>query len=304
MTGASWDADLLVAGAGPAGVAAAVMASSLRMTTIVVEAVAVGSKVAAIGALENVPGGWTTGAALAEALASDLARHQAAGRVTVLAGRAVRVAGHDDRAEVVLNDGRVLTAGAVVVATGVATLGVEDVAWIEAPADLTAPPLWRAGPEDLADRHGMVLGADRPLGTWLRAHPDTATHLDVLYPVADAYKTDEVVDEARVRLDLVERVAVAAIPGDRFRITAYHPAGGSHTFTTDRVLSNMGSKPAALDGLVVAADGYCPPELQHPRVLVAGDLKGARLQRIAVAMGDGSRSGLLPYYEARALPTG
>ncbi|WP_438297183.1 FAD-dependent oxidoreductase [Streptomyces sp. HUAS TT7] len=297
-----FDAGLLVVGAGPAGVPAAVMASSLRMTTIVVEAVAVGSKVAAIGALENVPGRWTTGAALADALASDLARHQAAGRVTVLTGRAVQVAGHDGRAEAALDDGQVLTAGAVVVATGAATLSVEDAAWIEAPVDLMTPPLWRTAPEQLADRHVVVLGSDRPLGTWLWAHPDTATHLDVLYPAGDAYKTDEVSDEARGRLDLVERVAVAAIPGDRFRITAYHPAGGSHTFTTDQVLSNMGSKPAALDGLVVAADGYCPPELQHPRVLVAGDLKGARL--IAVTMGDGSRSGLLPYFEAQTLPTG
>ncbi|MFE3186598.1 hypothetical protein ACFXKR_37935 [Streptomyces violascens] len=169
--------------------------------------------------------------------------------------------------------------------------------------DLVAP-LWRAGPEELAGRHGVVLGADRPLGTWLRAHPDTDTHLDVLHPAGDVYKTDEVIDEARIRLDLVERVAVAAIPGGRFRITAYHPAGGSHTFSTDRVLTNIGSKPAALDGLVFAADGCCPPELQHPRVLVAGDLKGARMQRIAVAMGDGSRSSLLPYYEARALPPG
>ncbi|TQE33185.1 FAD-dependent oxidoreductase [Streptomyces ipomoeae] len=301
MNESSADADLLVVGAGPAGVAAAVMASSLRMRTTVIEAARVGAKVEAIGSLENVPGGWTTGQALAEALAADIARHQEAGRLELLSGRAVRVDGQTDRAEVTLEDGRVLTAGAVVVATGVTTLGAADVDWIEAPDDLWVPPLWRATAEDLEGRHVVVLGADRPLGTWLRAHPQTAVHLDVLYPAGDSYKTDEVTDDPRLRLDLVERVAVAPIPGGRFRVTAHHPQGGSHTFTTEAVLSNMGSKPAALAGLVTGPDGYCPPEQQHPRVLVAGDLKGARLQRIAVAVGDGSRASLLPYYEAQAL---
>ncbi|MGW1870945.1 FAD-dependent oxidoreductase [Streptomyces mauvecolor] len=298
------DADLVIVGAGPAGVAAALMADSLGMRTVVVESGKVGGKLHHIGALVNVPGNWQTGPDLAHALTTDISRVTTSGRCRLLTGQAVRVAGHDDRAEVVLDDGRVLTTGAVVAATGVEVLGVADVGWIEASADLAVPPLWRARPEDLAGRHGVVLGADRPLGTWLRSHPGTEMHLSVLHPAIDGYKTDEVAGEPRVRLDLVERVAVAAIPGGRFRITAHHPAGGSHTFTTETVLANMGSKPAALDGLVVGADGYCPPELQHPRVLVAGDLKGARMQRIAVAMGDGSRSSLRPYYEAQTLVTG
>ncbi|MFF4409855.1 FAD-dependent oxidoreductase [Streptomyces sp. NPDC001404] len=292
----SWDADLLVVGAGPAGVAAAVMASSLRMTTVVVEPEQVGAKLRSIGAMENVPGGWSTGAALAEALASDLARHEELGRVKVLSGRAVRVAGRDDRAEVVLEDGRVLTASAVVVATGVTALAPGDVPWIEAPEIEWLPPLWRATADDLEGRRVVVLGADRPLGTWLRAHSQAKVHFDVLFPEADRYKTDEVVDEQRIRLDLVERVSIAQVPHG-FRITAWHPDGGPHSFVVDAVLTNMGSRPAIVPGLVVGADGYCPPEEQHPRVLVAGDLKGARMQRIAVAMGDGSRAALTPYYE-------
>jgi thioredoxin reductase len=46
---------LLIVGAGPAGVATGVMASSLRMTTAIVEAEQVGSKPLAIVALENAP---------------------------------------------------------------------------------------------------------------------------------------------------------------------------------------------------------------------------------------------------------
>ncbi|MFG2177413.1 FAD-dependent oxidoreductase [Streptomyces abikoensis] len=295
----SWDADLLVVGAGPAGVAAAVMASSLRMTCVVVEAEQVGAKLRSIGALENVPGGWSTGTALAGALAGDLARHQELGRVSMLSGRAVRVAGHDGRAEVALDDGRVLTASAVVVATGVTALAPKDVPWAEAPST-GCLPLWRSTAEDLEGRRVVILGADRPLGTWLRAHPQAMVHFDVLFPEADRYKTDEVADDPRLRLDLVDRVTVALVPKG-LRITAWHPASGTHTFVVDTVLGNMGSKPAAVPGLVVGADGYCPPDKQHPRVLVAGDLKGARMQRIAVAMGDGARAALEPYYRAQAL---
>ncbi|MER5302261.1 FAD/NAD(P)-binding protein [Streptomyces lasiicapitis] len=295
------DSDLLIIGAGPAGVAAAVMASSLRMATVVVEAEGVASKLRSIGALENVPGGWSSGLALAEALQADLDRHQELGRVEVVSGRAVRVVGRDDRAEVVLEDGRVLAASAVVAATGVSTLEAADVAWVEAPECGRLAPLWRAAAGELEGRRIVVLGADRPLGTWLRAHPDAKVRFDVLFPEGDRYKTEEVDADLRVRLDLVERVTVARIPAG-FRITAWHPAGGAHNFVVDTVLTNMGSKPAALPGLVVGADGYCPPKEQHPRVLVAGDLKGARMQRIAVAMGDGSRAALAPYYQAQAVP--
>ncbi|MFI9311480.1 FAD-dependent oxidoreductase [Streptomyces triculaminicus] len=291
----SWDVDLLVVGAGPAGVAAAVMASSLRMTCVVVEAEGVGEKLRAIGALENVPGGWSTGAALAEALAGDLARHQELGRVRVLSGRAVRVTGHDDCVEIALEDGRVLTASAAVVATGVTTLAPGDVPWIEAPEIRQLPPLWRTTADELAGRRVVVLGADRPLGTWLRTHPQAQVHLDVLFPEADQYKTDEVAGDPRIRLDLVDHVTVASVPRG-FRITAEHPGGGAHAFVVDNVLGNIGSKPAAVPGLVVEEGGYCPTDEQHPRVLVAGDLKGPRMQRIAVAMGDGARAALEPYY--------
>ncbi|WP_435245056.1 FAD-dependent oxidoreductase [Streptomyces tendae] len=294
------DADLLVVGAGPAGVAAAVMASSLRMRTVVVEAERPGEKLRSIGSLENVPGAWKTGPALAEALAADLAQHEASGRVRTVSGRAAAVAGYADRAEVVLEDGTVLAAGAVVVATGVTTLAAGDVDWIEAPDAGWLPPLWRADPADLADRRVAVLGADRPLGTWLRAHPDAQVHLDVFHVAAEQYKTDEVADDPRVRLDLVDGIRIAAVPNG-LRVTASHPHGGEHVFVVDTVLTNMGSRPAALAGLEVGADGYCPPEMQHPRVLVAGDLKGARMQRIAVAMGDGSRAALAPYYQAQAV---
>ncbi|MFF4220188.1 hypothetical protein [Streptomyces nondiastaticus] len=123
------------------------------------------------------------------------------------------MAGHDDRAEVVLEDGRVLAASAAVAATGVTALAAEDVAWAEAGEARWPAPLWRAAADDLAGRRVAVLGADRPLDTWLRAHPQAKVHFDVLFPEADQYKTDEIADDPRIRLDLIDRVTVAPVRG-------------------------------------------------------------------------------------------
>lgn len=46
---------------------------------------------------------------------------------------------------------------------------------------------------------------------------------------------------------------------------------------------------------------YCPPIGQHPRIIVAGDLRSARFQRIMTALGSGSEAALHAYYATREL---
>ncbi|MEH0557442.1 FAD-dependent oxidoreductase [Streptomyces sp. B21-101] len=149
MSASSYDADVLVVGAGPAGVAASLMAASVNLRTIVVESGPVGGKLHRIGALENVSGCWSTGPHLAEALAADLERLQEAGQCTLVRGHVLKVSGHDDRAELVLADGRVFTAASIVVATGVTELSPSELEWVSAPTDFSASPLWRATPQEL-----------------------------------------------------------------------------------------------------------------------------------------------------------
>ncbi|MFE5597373.1 hypothetical protein [Streptomyces sp. NPDC056549] len=87
------------------------------------------------------------------------------------------------------------------------------------------------------------VGADRPLGTWMRAHPQATLYFNVLYPDADRYKTDDVANEQRISLDHVDRVTVATVQ-DGFRISAWHPGGGvAHTFVVDTVLSTWAPNP-------------------------------------------------------------
>ncbi|WP_128380359.1 FAD-dependent oxidoreductase [Streptomyces cavernae] len=303
MNTRSRDTDVLVVGAGPAGVAAAVMAASLNLRTMVVEAGPVGGKLHRIGALENVPGSWSTGPQLAKALAVDLERLEKAGRCTVVQGIAARVSGHDDRAELALDDGRVLTTEFIVVATGVTDLAPSDAAWITASAEFSAPPLWRATPQDLTART-YVLGADRPLGTWLRAHPDVKTTLHVLCPPADAYKAAEVEADDRVRLVPISHAAITKPSyGGGWTVEVEGHDGAKTIYAATSVLNNLGNKPAAVTGLVSGEDGYCPPERQHRRIWIAGDLRSARYQRIATAQGSAAEAVLTYYYET-ALPSG
>jgi thioredoxin reductase len=301
MSWLSYDADLLVVGAGPAGVTAAVMAASLRMRTIVVEAERVGERLHRIGAVENVPGNWSTGPQLAGALALDLVRIQEADQCTVVQARAATVAGHEDRAELTLDDGQVLTGRAVVVATGVAELLPADTDWASLPNGFAPAPLWRAAPNDLLGRT-YVLGADRPLGTWLRANPDARHQLHVLCPPGDDYKTTEIADDERVRLLPVSHISIARSSyGPPWTVEVKDRDGKETVYAVDTVLNNLGTKPAALDGLVQNDDGYCPPHLQHPRIQTAGDLRSARYQRIVTAQGSGAEAALSRYYDL-ALP--
>ncbi|GAB2606658.1 FAD-dependent oxidoreductase [Streptomyces capparidis] len=298
MSSLSNDADVLVVGAGPAGVAAALMAASLKYRTVVVEADRIGGKLPAIGALGNAPGSWSTGPQLVEALALDLKRLEMSGWCTVEHGRAVAVSAYDDRAELALEDGQVLRAQVIVVATGVTSLTPDDVSWIDAPTDIAAPPLWRAVPADLANRT-YVLGGDRPLGTWLRAHPDVATTLHVLHPLSDDYKVAEVEGDNRVRLMPVAHVSLAGpATGGGWAVEVTDRRGQRERHIAATVLSNLGNRPAALKGLLEGEDGYCPSEQQHPRIRVAGDLRSARYQRIVTAQGSGAEAVLAWYYAA------
>ncbi|MFI0120565.1 NAD(P)/FAD-dependent oxidoreductase [Streptomyces globisporus] len=296
------ETDVLVVGAGPSGVAAAVMAASLGLRTVIVEAGAVGGKMHVIGALENVPGNWSTGPQLAEALAADLNRLQQAGRCSVMPGRAASVTGYDDWAELVLEDGHALRAQLIVVATGVAALAPPDADWISAPTGLSVLPLWRTKPADLSGRT-YVLGGDRPLGTWLRTHPNSSTTLHVLCPSADEYKIAEVAGDERVRIVPISHVVLSPTAyGDGWSLQVTDRQGERKSYVAKTVLNNLGNTPAGLDGLASSEDGYCPPGKQHPRIRVAGDLRSAQFQRVTTAQGSGAEAVLAPYYASVLKP--
>ncbi|MFJ4885721.1 FAD-dependent oxidoreductase [Streptomyces sp. NPDC088731] len=296
------DTDLIIVGGGPAGCAAARMAAGVGMRSVLIERDALCRNLYRIPALNNVLGGHTSGPGLADSITAELNGtepcHLELGR------HAVELRADDDQVAVTLDTGTRLTAPYAVVATGVGPLQPRDVPWITAPGNPTLPPLWQADADDAEGRTLLVLGGDRPIGTFLRAHPTTDTRLLVAHPEADAYKTEEIRDDPRVTLLPVAHLTLH--PAEQTTVAADMVGGdgGQRTVTADAVYVSIGSAPTAPPGdLSRDGDGYCPPARQHPRVIVAGDLRSARFQRIMTALGSGSEAALHAYYAMRERPS-
>ncbi|ATL84907.1 putative oxidoreductase [Streptomyces malaysiensis subsp. malaysiensis] len=329
------DTDLLIVGGGPAGCAAAVMAASVGMRSMLIE-----SGDALCGALRRIPAvrnvlGAANGPDLAAAIEADLGRCDPC-RVE-LGRRATRIDAYDDHVEVTVQpvgplgavgsvgavgavgcmgpvgsmepegsaqaSGTRLTAPYVVVATGVGPLDPESVEWLGGAAGRALPPLWEANPAAIDDRTVLVLGADRPLGTVALAHLELRTRFVVAYPPEDAYKTEEIRQDPRMELVAVRRLELGPVSAP---VTAEVRTveGKRRTLTADLAFLNLGSAPAPPAGAVARdRSGYCPPGSQHPRVFTAGDLRSVRFQRIATAMGSGGEAALGAYYASRGLPT-
>jgi len=299
------DTDLLVVGGGPAGCAAAVMAASLGMRSVLVE-----SGDVLCGALRRIPVvsnvlGFTTGPGLAAAIEADVERC-APCRVE-LGRRATRLDAFEDRVEVTVEGpvavGVRLTAPYAVVATGVGPLAPGATGWLAGAEGRELRQLWEANASSLTGRTVLVLGADRPLGTLARAHPGLRTRFLVAHPPEDTYKTEEIGQDDRVELVAVRRLELGP-PSAPPRAEALTVAGERRALAADLVFLNLGSAPAPPGGSVVTGgSGYCPPGRQHPRLRTAGDVRSARFQRIATAMGSGSEAALSVYYAARGLAT-
>ncbi|MFF8610069.1 FAD-dependent oxidoreductase [Streptomyces sp. NPDC015346] len=296
MADTLYDTDLIIIGGGPAGCAAARMAASVGMRSILIEPDQLCRNLYRIPALNNVLGGYTSGPELADSIvaelkSTELCRLELGRHVTALHA-------DDDRVTATVDTGSRLTAPYAIVATGVGPLQPRDAAWITAPEGLTLPPLWQAEADDAEGRTLLVLGGDRPIGTFLRAHPTTDTRLLVAYPATDAYKIEEIREDPRVTLLPVEHLMLTSGEGAE----AVDQGGVRRAVTADAAYLSIGNAPTAPPGdLTRGTDGYCPPTDQHPRVIVAGDLRSARFQRIMTALGSGSEAALHAYYAAREL---
>src|SRR5215510_14820271 len=111
--------DLAVAGAGPAGLAAAVGASSEGLSTVVVEHEAVGGQAGTSSMIRNYPGfsQGISGALLAQ---ETWRQAWAFGTTFSYMRRAESLTGKDGRYRLRLSDGSAVTARAVIIATGAA----------------------------------------------------------------------------------------------------------------------------------------------------------------------------------------
>jgi thioredoxin reductase (NADPH)/alkyl hydroperoxide reductase subunit F len=285
--------DLVIVGGGPAGCAAAVMASSLGMRSVLIEPKHLCHKLGVIHHTNNVVG-FSEGFEIIARAEADVMR---AVDCTVVLGQTVSAVRADEtRVQVETAGGEVYQAPYVVVATGVRPQRVGEAAWVTGEDGVDFLALWQGTPEQLARSESIVLGVDRPLGTLLRSQPDLDMRLLVLHTKAEQYKAAEVTSDPRVTLLPTQRVDVfrASTGSLHLRVDT---DDSERTFTADRVFVNLGVCPVVPAGDLVTDDlGYCPPERQHPRVLVAGDIRSTRYQRIMTAYGSGAEAALRAYY--------
>jgi thioredoxin reductase (NADPH)/alkyl hydroperoxide reductase subunit F len=220
----------------------------------------------------------------------------------MLGRTATAVHAADDHVRVEVDDGGCYRAPYAVVATGVRPQTIAEADWIVQDREVHAEALWEAEATDLAGARLLVLGIDRPLGTLLRSHPDLDLRLLVLYSTAEQYKAEEVGADPRVGLLPTAHLRLAHGTDGLIRLSAIDDAGEERNFAVDHLYLNLGSRPVVPAGDVrTDTSGYCPPTYQHPRVLVAGDLRGARYQRIMTAFGSGAEAALTAYYAAHKL---
>jgi thioredoxin reductase (NADPH) len=310
--------DLVVVGAGPAGLAAAVYGASEGLRTLVLEMVAVGGQAAASSRIENylgfptgISGGDLTQRAVvqAEKFGAHLTSPCAAAALREAAGHLV----------VRLSDGTEVAGRAVIVASGAHYRRLDAArladfegnsvyyAATQMEARLCAgEPVVVAGGGNSAGQAALFLAeAGSPVTIVIRGH-DLGADMS-------RYLIDRI--EAEARIDLRTNTRITALAGEATLTSIRVTSGGSDAVLPCAALfSFIGADPAtgwlsgcaALDehGFVITdrslseehLDGRwevlnrrpLPFETSYPGLFATGDVRAGSTKRVAAAVGEGS----------------
>ena len=310
--------DLVVVGAGPAGLAAAVYGASEGLRTLVVEMAAVGGQAGGSSRIENylgfptgISGGDLTQRAVtqAEKFGAHLTNPCTATSLREEAGHLV----------IRLSDGAEVGGRAVIVASGACyrRLAAERLADFEgngvyyAATEMEArlcagSPVVVAGGGNSAGQAALFLTASgSPVTVVIRGHDLNAS--------MSRYLVDRI--EADPRIHVRTRSTITSLDGDRtltsLRVTAEN---GSAVVPCAALFSFIGADPAAgwLSGCAVLDEGGfvltdrslgeahlgerwqalgrrpLPFETSYPGLFAVGDVRAGSIKRVAAAVGEGS----------------
>jgi thioredoxin reductase (NADPH) len=312
--------DLVVVGAGPAGLGAAVYGASEGLKTLLVERQATGGQAGQSSRIENYLGfpDGVSGAQL-----TDRARRQATkfGAEILTARDVVGLREHGSARVVALGDGTEVAAHVVIVATGVS---YRD---LDAPGvtDVTGSGLYygSAASEvgDCADADVCIVGGANSAGQAAVFFARTAKSVtmvvrgDSLERSMSAYLIEQVraIDNVSVRLETV--VESAHGNGHLEALTLRHsPSGSAERVATSHAFVFIGAQPRTdwLSGALARDErGFLltgpdlivdrqrprgwsldrdpwPLEASVPGVFVAGDVRADSVKRVASAVGEGA----------------
>jgi thioredoxin reductase (NADPH) len=310
--------DLVVVGAGPAGLAAAVYGASEGLRTIVVEMVAVGGQAGSSSRIENYLG-FPTGISGADLIQRATVQAQKFG--ASLSSPCAAVSLREDAGHLVirLSDGTDVPGRAVIAATG-ARYRRLDAARLEqfesrgvyyAATELEArmcagAPAVIAGGGNSAGQAALFLADSGSAVTIVIRGPDLAASMS-------RYLVDRI--EADKRIVVRRNTRIVALEGDQ-SLTAVRVSGpdGEETLASTALFSFIGADPSSawLSGFAVLDDsGFVltdrslerkhlggrwealgrsplPFETSHPGLFAVGDVRSGSTKRVAAAVGEGS----------------
>ena len=299
-------ADLLIVGAGPAGLAAAVYGASEGLQTVAIDDIAIGGQAGTSSRIENYPG-FPTGISGGElAFRTEIQAIKFGARVTV-PRRAVGLDRRDGCFAVGLDDGGELLGRSVVIATGARyrRLGVRDEERFAGAGIFYAATELEArycggrevvvvGGGNSAGQAAMFLSRHASRVHLVHRRPDLASSMSA-YLIARLESAPNVAVRLDARLnhlrggDRLEGVGI--VGGDGATVEVETPA----------VFAMVGADPCTgwLSGAIACdakgfvltgpeAGGGSPYETSEPGVFAVGDVRAGSVKRVASAVGEGS----------------
>lgn len=321
--------DLLVVGAGPSGLAAAVYGSSEGFDTVVLDAVATGGQAATSSRIENYLG-FPSGISGAELADRAVIQSDKFGARILVPGEAVGLRDDDGHYVVSLADGGVIATRSIVVATGARyrKLAVDRLAEFEMTSIYYAATRFeaqRCGTEPVA-----VVGGGNSAGQAALFLADQVEHLYLIVRADDLgkgmsrYLIDEI--EASPRIEVLTGTEIDELIGDRtLEAVAVHDrrTGGRTTLPVHALFVFIGATPCttwlvgsvALDvnGFVRTGENAAPApegpvwtplplETDRPGVFAVGDVRSGSVKRVASAVGEGAMAVRLIYERLQSNP--
>ncbi len=293
--------DVVVVGAGPAGLAAAVYAGAEGLRALVIDELAVGGQAATSSRIENYMG-FPTGISGADLCARGEIQALKFGARFAVPRRVLGVTAQDGAFSVALDDSLAVGARAIVVATGVQyrRMSLDRLEHFEgagvsyAATDLEA--------RHIQGRAAVVIGGGNSAGqaAMFLSRRAAHAHLVVRGSSLAASMSDYLIERIR------ENAAITVHMG--FEVTALHGEatldgvtiarrsdGAETVFPASGLFVMVGAAPntAWLSGLVeldakgfvITGDGYAT---SRPGVFAVGDVRVASVKRVASAVGEGS----------------
>ena len=298
----SEEVDLVVVGGGPAGLGAAVYGASEGLSTLVVEAAALGGQAGTSRRIENYLG-FPAGIGGAELTSRAIAQARKFGARTATPYRALALEPGQDRHVLRLEDGIEVSARAVVLATGAEyrRLPVDDLEAYEGTSVFYA-----AGPPEAqrcaAARVAVVGGGNSAAqaAVWLARGGALVTLLHRRGDLSETMSDYLLIELERHGVAVRDRSQIAELHGDGGQLEAVTltdgerlPFGFLFLFLGAEPCTDWLGDTVARDGkgfVLTGPDAGTGPLLETsvPGVYAAGDVRSGSVKRCATAVGEGA----------------